>query len=184
MSSKIPVSQVNPDDNCSNCPPMPRRFAADSSRSTKSQIDSLHAEPCSWFEVHHLMREIAGQLKRRKRKFNCILAISTGGIIPAKLLAEELGICDIRLIPIKDKQIVHDLLPRLDKDLRYVVVDDIRDSGATARMVSEILNGYYFEFAFCMSRYPDFNGTSGRILNHKRWIIFPWEKEAKQLANA
>jgi hypoxanthine phosphoribosyltransferase len=131
------------------------------------------SEPCSWFEIQYLVKEIAGKVG--EKKYDCMLGISNGGIIPAKLLAEALGIDAVQLIPVRKKTIVMSELPRLDKSKRYLVVDDIYDTGATFDKVAVLLKGYKCDYAFCMTRYEQDAGIYGRILNHNRWIIFPWE---------
>jgi hypoxanthine phosphoribosyltransferase len=169
------------EDSCSGCPTVPAQFSSSSSNALAAYDTQQKREICSWFEVHHLVREIAGQLKDSGGKFDCVLGISSGGIIPAKLLAEELGIDSIKLIPVKNKQVVYSDMPRLDKQQKYIVIDDIYDTGATSQNVSVALKGYKFKFAFCLSRYPDCKEISGRILNHDRWIVFPWERETTQI---
>jgi hypoxanthine phosphoribosyltransferase len=66
-------------------------------------------------------------------------------------------------------------MPRLDKKKKYLVIDDIYDTGNTYRKVASALKGYNHNFAFCMSRYEQRAGICGRILDHNRWIVFPWE---------
>jgi hypoxanthine phosphoribosyltransferase len=135
-------------------------------------------ESCSWFEIHHLVNKIAQQVKAKQRTYDCILGVANGGIIPAKLLAEELNMDAIQLIPIRKKQIVMDDMPKLDKKKSYLVVDDIYDTGDTFKILSQSLKEYKCDYAFCMSRYRHDIGTSGMILNHNRWIIFPWESDS------
>jgi uncharacterized protein len=131
------------------------------------------SELCSWFEIQYLVKEIARKVG--EKKYDCILGISNGGIIPAKLLAEELQIDAIRLIPVRKKNVVTSELPLLDKRKRYLVVDDIYDTGATYGRIAVLMAGYRCDYAFCMSRYEQNVGVYGRILNHNRWIVFPWE---------
>ena len=131
------------------------------------------SELCSWFEIQYLIKEIARKLG--EKKYDCILGISNGGIIPAKLLAEELRIDAIQLIPVRKKSVVTAELPLLDKRKRYLVVDDIYDTGETYCKIASLMVGYKCDYAFCMSRYEQQVGIYGRMLNHDRWIVFPWE---------
>lgn len=131
------------------------------------------SELCSWFEIQYLVKEIVRKVG--KKKYDCILGISNGGIIPAKLLAEELQIDAIQLIPVRKKSVVTSELPLLDKRKRYLVVDDIYDTGATYGKIAILMAGHRCDYAFCMSRYEQNVGVYGRILNHDRWIVFPWE---------
>jgi hypoxanthine phosphoribosyltransferase len=131
-------------------------------------------EHCSWQEVQGLVRKIAAEI--RKDKYDCVLAIANGGIIPAKLLAEELGIDQIMLIPVRGKHVIEAEMPRLQEGKKYLVIDDIYDTGDIYKKVSRAIQGFDCTFVFCMSRYPQEFGAYGELLNHERWIVFPWEK--------
>lgn len=132
-------------------------------------------EPCSWFEIHYLIKEIARQVRESGIKYGCILAVARGGMIPARLLSEELGIDDIRLVPIRRKKLVASEMPALHKKERYLVIDDIYDTGDTHAQVSKATKNFKCDYAFCMTRHETKAGIYGRILNHERWIVFPWE---------
>ncbi len=130
-------------------------------------------EYCSWDEIHKLAQDVAGKINE---KYDCVLGVANGGIVPARLVAEELGIDCIMLIPVHKKQIVAEEVPRLAPGKRYLVIDDIYDTGDTYRKVAETLKGLDCRFAFCMSRYHQEFGVYGRLLNHDKWVVFPWEK--------
>lgn len=134
-------------------------------------------ERCSWFEIHYLIKEVARQARETGKSYDCILGIANGGIIPAKLLAEELGMDAVQLIPVRKKKVVAEEMPRLDGNKKYLIIDDIYDTGDICNKVSEAMKGYDYDFAFCMCRYRQDAGIAGRILNHNRWVVFPWEKE-------
>lgn len=130
-------------------------------------------EHCSWQEIRQTVKDLAGKVDRR---YDCILAIAKGGIIPARLVAEELGIDCIMIVPVRKKQLAHKEMPRLEKGKRYLVVDDIYDTGDTYRMVADALKGFDCDYAFCMSRRSQDFGVYSRLLAHEKWIVFPWEK--------
>src|SRR5205085_7747316 len=114
--------EVSPDsDACANCPPLskagvpfPQRAPNTLAQGSKTDV----REPCSWFEVHHLVRSVASQIKDAQKKYDCILSVSTGGLIPAKLLAEELGIDNIVIVPFRNKKLVASEMPVLRKTMR------------------------------------------------------------------
>jgi uncharacterized protein len=60
-----------------------------------------------------------------------LLWASNGGIIPARLLARELDIDYIQLIPVRNKELCKEELPLLLKDKKYLIIDEIYDTGAT-----------------------------------------------------
>lgn len=137
-------------------------------------------EPCSWFEVQYLVKEIARQASISSKKYDCILGIANGGIIPAKLLAEQLGIGDVKLVPVRKKKVIAHEMPALDKKKRYLIIDDIYDTGDTYKKVRNAVKGFGCDYAFCMTRHPTDAGICGRILGHDRWIVFPWEQVEQQ----
>lgn len=165
------------EDGCRNCGDkvntkmMERSVSATAGR-PQSRIEGK--EPCSWFEIAYLVKEVVD--RTAGKQYDCILGITNGGIIPARLLAEELGMDEIQLVPVRNKEIVVAEMPRLDRKKNYLVVDDIYDTGRTYAMVSRALKGYRCDYAFCMARYEQDAGICGRVLNHNRWIVFPWER--------
>ncbi|WP_337863959.1 phosphoribosyltransferase family protein [Nitrososphaera sp.] len=178
--------QQQQQDGCADCSKSGLSFAPnnDNSSNNTSNVAAAAAavarEPCSWFEIHYLVQEVARQALEKKRKYDCVLGVTNGGVIPARLLAEELGIDDIKLIPVRKKKLVKQEMPALDKNAHYIVIDDIYDAGDTYRMVKEAVRGFSCDFAFCMSRYPGCPGFCGRILNHERWMVFPWETKTRR----
>ena len=158
------------DEKCADCSSSDLSFAPNSN----SGKSNAAKEPCSWFEIHYLVKEVARQAAAKK--YDCILAIANGGIIPARLLAEELGIDDVKLVPVRKKKVIAPEMPALDKKKRYLVIDDIYDTGDTYNKVRKAVKGFGCDYAFCMTRHPTDAGICGRILGHDRWIVFPWER--------
>jgi uncharacterized protein len=69
-----------------------------------------------------------------------------------------------------------EMLP-LVKGKKYLIVDDIYDTGDTFAKVFIAVNGLDCDFAFLMARYKDSNvSLVAKVLNHEKWIVFPWEK--------
>jgi hypoxanthine phosphoribosyltransferase len=117
-------------------------------------------------------------MHRSAKKYDVILAITNGGIIPARLIARELDISHIQFIPIRNKKLhVEEMLPLL-KGKKYLIVDDIYDTGDTFTKVFDVVKGFECDFAFLMARYKDSNTPLvGKLLNHEKWIVFPWERK-------
>jgi hypoxanthine phosphoribosyltransferase len=70
----------------------------------------------------------------------------------------------------------------LSESRKYLVVDGIYDTGNTFSVVSNEVGKFDCDFAFLIRRFAD-NDSGGReeyigeILNHKKWIVFPWERK-------
>ena len=143
---------------------------------TSINEESSPKEYCSWIEIEELVKEIANLIQRSKKKYDLILAITNGGIIPARLLARELDIDNIQFIPIRNKKLYREEMLSLDRNKKYLVVDDIYDTGDIFSKVFAIIKDFDCDFAFLISRYRDNNAPLvAKILNHERWIVFPWE---------
>ena len=130
---------------------------------------------CNWEEIEQLVKELALQIRKAGKRHDCILGITNGGIIPAKLLSRELGIDAIQFIPIRSKEIIKSEMPVLHSDKKYLVIDDIYDTGDTFRKVTDALGGFACDFCFCMSRHEQDVGLSPKVLNYEKWVVFPWE---------
>ena len=132
----------------------------------------------TWQEVEILVENLASKIKRSYKKYDVILAITNGGIIPARLMARELNIDDIKFIPIRNKQLFMKEMYPLHKDKKYLVVDEIYDTGNTFFKVSDALSEFNCDFVFLISRYKDSNAkTVAKVLNHNKWVVFPWESK-------
>ena len=88
-------------------------------------------EYCNWEEVESLTKIITQKIKTSGKKYDIILGITNGGIIPARLLARDLDINHIQFIPIRNKKLYKKEMPPLFKDKKYLVVDEIFDTGET-----------------------------------------------------
>jgi uncharacterized protein len=59
------------------------------------------------------------------------------------------------------------------------LIDEIYDTRKTFFIVNEYFKRFDYDYACIVSRYriPDNNNkiVSRKILNHKKWIVFPWE---------
>jgi uncharacterized protein len=93
------------------------------------------------------------------------------------LISRELNINDIQFISIRNKKLLIKDICSLIKDKKYLIVDDICDTGNTFIKVFDAMRGFDCNFAFLMSRYRDSNAkVVAKVLNHDKWVVFPWEK--------
>jgi uncharacterized protein len=140
--------------------------------------DSSSKQYCTWQQVEILVEKVAHAIQRSDKKYDQVLAITNGGIIPARLIARELNLNYIQFIPIRNKKLyVEEMLPLL-KGRRYLVVDDIYDTGYTFNRVSDMVKEFDCDFAFLMTRYKNSNASFvAKVLNHKKWVVFPWERK-------
>lgn len=132
----------------------------------------------SWDQLHRDVRELCHQLV--ERDFKGIVAITRGGLIPAALIARELDVRLIDTVCIKSydhmEQSQLDVLKGVDHDgERWLLVDDLVDTGKTARAVREMLPNAYFVTIYAK---PDGKPLVDQYLTEvgqQCWIQFPWD---------
>ena len=144
---------------------------------TEISEKSSPKEYCNWEEVEALTRIVAEKIRRLNKKYDAILAITNGGVIPARLMARELDVNYIQLIPVRDKKLYKEEMPLLLKEKKYLIIDEIYDTGDIFYKVYEAVRVFDCDFAFLMSRYEHSSKITyiGKVLNHNKWIVFPWE---------
>ena len=139
----------------------------------------------SWTQIELLVKIVANKILNSNKKYDAILGITNGGIIPARLIARELDINHILFLPVRNKKLHKEEMPPLFDTKKYLVIDDIYDKGNTYSFVSNEIGKFGCDFAFLVRRYAandDSVGWGGEIyvgeiLNHKKWIVFPWERK-------
>jgi uncharacterized protein len=128
-------------------------------------------------DIENLVKKTALKIKKNNKKYDLIIGIKNGGIIPAILISRELDINDIEFITIGKHKIFK--FNKFHKDKKYLlIIDEIYDTGKTFSIVNEYFKRFEYDYACLVSRYriPDNNKiVIGKVLNHKRWIVFPWE---------
>jgi hypoxanthine phosphoribosyltransferase len=136
---------------------------------------------CSWNEVESLTKVVADKIRDSNKRYDTILGITNGGIIPARLIGRELDIDEIKFIPIRNKKLQKEDMPSLSKDKKYLIVDEIYDTGRTYSEVHDAVRTFNCDFAFLMRRFSDNNSDGeayiAKVLNHSKWIVFPWERK-------
>lgn len=139
---------------------------------------NLKKDYLDWDDIENLVKKTALKIKKNNKKYDLIIGIKNGGIIPALLISRELDINDIEFISIKRNKIFK--FNKFHKNKKYLLIDEIYDTGKTFFIVNEYFKRFEYDYACLVSRYriPDNNNNkivSGKILNHKKWIVFPWE---------
>ncbi len=143
-----------------------------------STDQNLKNDYLDWDDIENLVKKTALKIKKNNKKYDLIIGIKNGGIIPAILISRELDINDIEFISIKRNKIFK--FNKFHKNKKYLLIDEIYDTGKTFFIVNEYFKRFEYDYACLVSRYriPDNNNNkivSGKILNHKKWIVYPWE---------
>jgi len=140
----------------------------------------------SWPELHRDARYLCGQL-HELGEWKGILAITRGGLVPAALVAREL---DIRLI---DTVCVISYgassgggADQAQSELRWLkgvegdgdgwlLIDDLVDTGKTARAVREKLPKAHFATLYAKPMGRPIVDTFVKEFRQDKWIYFPWD---------
>jgi hypoxanthine phosphoribosyltransferase len=147
----------------------------------------------TWDNVDFLLNCLSDELKRKSTKYDTIVALGRGGLIPATTLSYKLGILSLYNLGISTREdqgkyketLVYQKPNNLSKDSKILIVDDINDSGRTFTAVKSILLSEYgiddtnvLYVSLVQREGTEFfkNTISGNILHTSRWLVFPWDK--------
>lgn len=128
----------------------------------------------TWQQIEQFAQKVTERILLTSPKYDAIIAITRGGLVPALLVNRA----------VKTKQQLQYYLPDLGvivpsdgKKLKKVlVVDDIYDTGKTTNRFAKQLQKLEIEAEFCymVSRHNE-DVNCGKLLNHDKWVVFPWE---------
>lgn len=135
--------------------------------------------PLTWDTMHRDCRDLAVRL-RDKGPFTAIVAVARGGLVPAAILSRELDIKLVETICISsyDSKVQGelDMLKGMDGDGDgWLVVDDLVDSGATAKAVRAMLPKAHYATLYAKPEGLHLVDTFVAEIDQPVWIIFPWE---------
>ncbi len=143
------------------------------------------AFPVSWDEFHRDARALAWRLSGAG-PFRAIVAITRGGLVPAAIVAREL---DIRVIEtvcvasydhidqgeLRVLKTVADSVGSGDEGRGVLVVDDLVDTGKTAKLVRDMLPKAHFATVFAKPMGRPAVDTFITEVSQDTWIFFPWD---------
>ena len=141
-------------------------------------------EYLSWIDIENLIDIISNKIRKGNKKYDTIIGIKNGGIVPARLISRELEINEIEFISTKSVEtnefchrIKNNKNHRIKNNKKYLLIDEIYDTGKTFLAIKEGLKNIEYDFTCLISRYrmQDDNIIVGRVLNNTNWIVFPWE---------
>ncbi|OJX81781.1 xanthine phosphoribosyltransferase [Magnetospirillum sp. 64-120] len=133
----------------------------------------------SWQDMHRDACTLAAIL-REKGPFHGIVAVARGGLVPAAILARELDIKLVETVCISSyddrSQGEMEILKTLAEDGRHwLVVDDLVDSGATAKVVRAMLPDCHYATLYAKPEGEALCDTHVARLEQDVWLVFPWE---------
>jgi len=142
--------------------------------------------PVTWDQFHRDSRALAWRLQALG-PFEALVAITRGGLVPAAVVARELNIRVVECVAVKSydhqnqggikvlKPITDELLQRARAGAKILIVDDLVDTGATARVVRDMLPGAHFATVYAKPKGREMVDTFITEVSQDTWIFFPWD---------
>ena len=143
--------------------------------------------PVSWDEFHRDARALAWRLAEAG-PFEAIVCITRGGLVPAAIVARELGIRVIETVCVTSYDHVTQSALRVLKTVArdivalgggrgkgVLVVDDLVDTGKTAKLVHDILPDAHFAAVYAKPLGRPMVDTFITEVSQDTWIFFPWD---------
>ena len=132
-----------------------------------------------WNKIDDLVKEISSRASTYKPTH--IVGIARGGLVPAVMLSHRLNLPMETLgVSFRDNKATHHTKFKPIDDARYLIVDDINDSGTTFKVVTDIFKNRRLQHrsaALINKEKSDFDvDFYGEMFYHDDWITFPWEK--------
>ncbi|UZP67939.1 xanthine phosphoribosyltransferase [Desulfovibrio mangrovi] len=133
----------------------------------------------TWDQFHKDARELARRLADRG-PFKGIAAITRGGLVPAAVLARELNIHLIETVCIssynwKDQDELR-ILKHVEGDGEgWLIVDDLVDTGNTAKVVREMMPKALFVTVYAKPKGRPLVEEVIAEVSQDTWILLPWD---------
>ncbi|HJN24227.1 MAG TPA: xanthine phosphoribosyltransferase [Rhodospirillales bacterium] len=152
--------------------------------------DDIIPHHVSWAEVHRDTKLLVRQLIS-KGPWEGIVALTRGGLFPAAILAREMEIrvVDTLCISTYDEQLkgsinvlkIPERATAVDGE-GWLLVDDLVDTGTTAKKAREILPKSHFATVYAK---PQGKPTTDNFVSEVPqdvWVFFPWDTEPQYIA--
>jgi xanthine phosphoribosyltransferase len=143
--------------------------------------------PVSWDQFHRDCRALTWRLSGLG-PFAAVVGISRGGLVPAAIVARELGVRIVDTVSVVsydhqtqgDLQIVKNVSAETlslsgGTGKGVLIVDDLVDTGKTARVIREILPDAHFATVYAKPMGKPLVDTFITEVSQDTWIFFPWD---------
>ena len=144
------------------------------------------AFPVSWDQFHRDARALAWRLNGAG-PFAAIVTVTRGGLVPAAIVARELDIRVIETISIASyddtsqgelrvlKSVASDIIEMGGGGRGVLIVDDLVDTGRTAKIVRDLLPKAHFATVYAKPMGRPLVDTFITEVSQDTWIFFPWD---------
>ena len=145
------------------------------------------AFPVSWDQFHRDCRALVWRLNG-VGPFEAIVCVTRGGLVPAAIVARELGVRIIETVCVTSYehtrqgplQVLKQVAPEVvalggGQGRRVLIVDDLVDTGRTARVVRDMLPDAHFATVYAKPMGRPLVDTFITEVSQDTWIYFPWD---------
>jgi xanthine phosphoribosyltransferase len=151
------------------------------------QLQPQKAFPVSWDQFHRDARALAWRLAGAG-PFLAIVCVTRGGLVPAAIVARELGIRLIETVCVASYSYLTQGELKVLKDVAasivgigggrgkgVLIVDDLVDTGKTATVVRDILPDAHFATVYAKPMGRPMVDSFITEVSQDTWIFFPWD---------
>ena len=142
--------------------------------------------PVSWEQFHRDARALAWRLAGQRQEWKAIVCITRGGLVPAAIIARELGTRLIETVCIASYHeyseqgelvVLKEISPELIEEdgEGILIVDDLTDTGKTASLVRAMLPKAHFATVYAKPKGRPLVDTFVTEVSQDTWIYFPWD---------
>jgi xanthine phosphoribosyltransferase len=143
--------------------------------------------PVSWDQFHRDARALAWRLSAAG-PFTAVVGITRGGLVPAAVVARELGIRVIETVSIAsydydkqgEAQVLKVIAPHIVGSAQgagVVVVDDLVDTGSTLKIVRDMMPKAHYATVYAKPQGRPLVDTFITEVSQDTWIYLPWDME-------
>ena len=141
----------------------------------------------SWEQIHRDARALAWRLDKQGPgpggEWRAVVAVTRGGMVPACIVARELGIRIVDTISVKSydhqTQTQADILkspgPEIAEGEGVLIVDDLVDTGRTLEVVKRLYPMAHIATVYAKPKGRPLVDTFITEVSQDTWIFFPWD---------
>lgn len=138
--------------------------------------NKINRFPITWEQAHRDALHLAQKLKNRN--FDAIVAVCRGGLVPAALIARELGIHLIDTICFENSgQSETVIKDTVIESKNILILDDIINTGKTAKTIRQKFPHAHYASLYAKEEVKDLVDSYVTVVSQDTWFVFPWEHE-------
>jgi xanthine phosphoribosyltransferase len=152
--------------------------------------DDMKTVAVTWDQVHRDTKALVRRLLPMG-PWRGIVALTRGGLVPAAIVAREMGIriIDTLCVTAYDEQVLEKIevlkIPERavpEGGRGWLLIDDLVDTGTTAKEARRVLPYAHFATLYAKPEGRPLVDTFITEVDQNVWIFFPWDTEPQYVA--